>query len=54
MGRLARQPRPDMTDDLEGDGFGLDADPDHLCESNGEGACKHCGAEEPPPWPTTR
>lgn len=24
----------------------------HDCESDGSGNCKHCGAEEPPPWPT--
>jgi hypothetical protein len=26
----------------------------HSCESNGKGQCRHCGADEPPPWPTTR
>lgn len=26
---------------------------DHACESDGHGRCKHCGAEEPPPWPKT-
>ena len=23
------------------------------CESDGYGNCKYCGADEPPPWPTT-